>query len=125
MYLHSVGLTPRGPTERHTFTKADRLLKRSDFLKLTQTGRRIQSKYFIAYVRHNNFQHCRLGITVTRKVGKAATRNRIKRLAREFFRQNRYMINGHWDINLIAKREAADIPNKVILNNLEVIFAQI
>jgi ribonuclease P protein component len=120
-----VVLTQRGPSERQTFTKGDRLLKRSDFVQLAQRGKRLQNRYFIAIASQNNFQRCRLGITVTRKVGNAATRNRIKRVAREFFRQNRHLINGNWDINLIAKREAADIPNKLIFNYLEEIFARI
>jgi ribonuclease P protein component len=110
---------------RKTFTKDDRLLKRSDFLILSNCGKRIQNRKFIAYFCQNNLNHCRLGLTVTRKVGKAVKRNRIKRLAREYFRQNRHIFKDHWDISLIAKRESVDISNKALLSDLENIFVRI
>jgi ribonuclease P protein component len=58
-------------------------------------------------------------------VGKAATRNRIKRLAREYFRQNRHIFTEHWDISLIAKRQSAGISNGAMFQSLENIFDQI
>jgi ribonuclease P protein component len=58
-------------------------------------------------------------------VGKAATRNRIKRLAREYFRQNRHIFKEHWDISLIAKRQSAGIANVAMFQSLENIFDQI
>jgi len=64
----------------------------------------------------------RLGITVTKKVGKAAERNKIKRLIREYFRQNRHHITGNWDINLIAKKEAANQESDRILESVRQIF---
>jgi len=48
----------------------------------------------------------RLGITVTRKVGNAVRRNRIKRLVREWFRTAESAL-GAYDVVVIAKR---DIP---------------
>ena len=68
------------------------------------------------------YERTRLGITVTKKVGKAAERNKIKRLIREYFRQNRHRIMGNWDINIIAKREAADQESDRILESVRQIF---
>ncbi|MBV1858982.1 MAG: ribonuclease P protein component [Nannocystaceae bacterium] len=48
----------------------------------------------------------RLGVTVTRKVGRAHQRNRIKRLAREVFRQERALLPPGYDMVLVAKRNA-------------------
>jgi ribonuclease P protein component len=112
-------------SKRNAFTKDDRLLKRSDFLRLSRNGKRIQNRYFIVYISKNDIQRCRLGVTVTRKVGKAVARNRIKRLAREYFRQNRHLIKDHWDISLIAKRESIEVPNHTLLSALENIFVRI
>ncbi|MGD8834655.1 MAG: ribonuclease P protein component [Desulfobacteraceae bacterium] len=115
----------RVSSSRNTFTKGDRLLHRSDFVRLSKDGKRFQNRYFIAYCCKNNFGRSRLGITVTRRVGKAAKRNRIKRLAREYFRQNRHIFQEYWDINIIAKKESVELPNKSTLSSLENIFARI
>jgi ribonuclease P protein component len=62
---------------------------------------------------------------VTRKVGRAVKRNRIKRLIREYFRHHRHLISGKWDINVIAKKEAADLSSEEIFGSLQNIFERI
>ncbi len=94
-------------------------------MRLHQTGYRLQNRLFIAYVRGNQLDCCRLGITVTRQVGKANTRNRIKRLAREYFRLNRHGFEKKLDISIIAKRECAELPNHAITRSLGKIFVRI
>lgn len=118
-------LEPKDPTAVQTYTKADRLLRRSEFLLLAQNGRKLQNRFFIAYAGPNTLNRCRLGITVTRRVGKAAVRNRLKRITRNFFRLNRHVLKKHWDISIIAKKAAADIPSSRAVSSLEGLFAQI
>jgi ribonuclease P protein component len=50
----------------------------------------------------------RLGITVTRKIGNAVARNRIKRLVREVFRQNRQRLPSGLDLVFVAKQQAGE-----------------
>lgn len=45
-----------------------------------------------------------MGMAVTRKTGPAVTRNRIKRVIREFFRLNQHEICGGLDIAVVPKR---------------------
>ena len=66
--------------------------------------------------------HSRLGVTVTKKVGQAVERNRIKRIVREFFRINRHCLSGRWDINIIAKRQSAGIRSEKAFRSLQKIF---
>jgi ribonuclease P protein component len=51
----------------------------------------------------------RLGLTVSRKVGNAVVRNRVKRRVREWFRRTRSSFAGSWDIIVIARRDAAEL----------------
>lgn len=46
----------------------------------------------------------RLGLTVSRKVGKAVWRNRVRRVLREFFRLHQAMIEKPLDIVVVPKR---------------------
>ncbi len=110
---------------RFFFTKADRILKRSEFLQLSKFGKKIQNRHFVAIFAPDRFQRTRLGVTVTRKVGNATTRNRIKRFSREYFRLNRHFITGYWDINIIAKNKAADLSSKQAFLSLQKIFDSI
>ena len=110
---------------RFCFTKADRILKRSEFLKLSILGKKTQNRHFIAIFSPGRFQKTRFGVTVARKVGNAPTRNRIKRFSREYFRLNRHIITGYWDINIIAKKRAADLSSEQAFLSLREVFKNI
>jgi ribonuclease P protein component len=110
---------------QYSFTKADRILKRREFIALAKSGRRIQNECFIAVFSPGRHGHSRLGITVTKKVGGAVKRNRIKRLVREFFRLNRQYLSGEWDINIIAKNQISDITSEKAYQSLQNIFNRI
>jgi len=79
-------------------------MRRADFVAASERGERRSTRYFIVLLRdRKDGGPTRLGITVTRKVGGAVRRNRIKRLAREWFR-GRAREFGSCDLVLIAKR---------------------
>ena len=61
----------------------------------------------------------RLGITVTRKVGNAVARNRIKRMVREVFRQNRERLPAGLDVVWVAKQQAANASFADVLADFE------
>ena len=63
--------------------------------------------HFIVYGRGNGESYARLGITVSRKVGRAHTRNRIKRCVREAFRLNKEAMPAGWDLVLVARQGRA------------------
>jgi ribonuclease P protein component len=107
---------------RFSFTKADRILKRSEYVALSTSGKRVQNNEFIAYFVPAQHNQSRLGVTVTKKVGQAVERNRLKRMVREFFRLNRHCLSGKWDINIIAKRRSAGITSEKANRSLENIF---
>lgn len=65
----------------------ERLRSQSDFQRCYRRGRRIRSGHLAVHYVSNQEQSPRIGITVTRKVGTAVVRNRLKRQAREIYRQ--------------------------------------
>ncbi len=62
---------------------------------------------------------------MSRKVGNAVRRNRVKRLIRENIRRVRPLMSGGWHINIIAKRDAADLSWGEIGTALAQLFAGI
>ncbi len=69
--------------------KQRRLAKRPQFVRVYETGRKQYSRYAVLFVAGNDLQNSRIGITVTKKVGKANIRNRLKRWTREVYRRQR------------------------------------
>ncbi len=69
--------------------KSRRLAKRPEFVRVYETGRKQFSRYAVLFFAGNDLQRSRIGITVTKKVGKAIIRNRLKRWTREVYRRQR------------------------------------
>jgi ribonuclease P protein component len=83
--------------------KAMRLTRRREYLAMRGPGTvKARVEPFLAVVRQNGLGLNRLGVTVTRKVGKAVVRNRLKRAAREFFRLRQPSWPQGLDVLLIA-----------------------
>jgi len=72
-----------------SFPKAYRILRRDDFKRVYAQGKKVVGCYLILHILPNSLGHPRLGVTVTKKSGKAVVRNRWKRLVREAFRRNK------------------------------------
>ena len=65
----------------------------------------------------NSLDRHRLGIVASRRIGGAVVRNRVKRRLRELFRQlepNAISTAGGLDLVVIARREAADAPFRLL-----------
>lgn len=103
------------PAARFGFPKEARFRCREDFQHLWTVGRKQHTPHFLIYWAHSDVGQTqgRLGVTVSRKVGNAVVRNRIKRLVRERFRLLRPRI-GAIDLSIIAKRSASDVVNPIL-----------
>ena len=91
--------------EDNSFPKILRIRKKKDFQALYSEGKRYFTENFIIFIRKNGLEFPRLGITVTRKYGKAVKRNRMKRLIREFFRQNKKLFKVGYDYLIVVKKD--------------------
>lgn len=94
-------------------------------MQLQKCGTKIQDRNFIVIYFGGRFEKQRIGITVSKKIGNAIQRNKIKRLIREHFRMNRDKIAEFMDIHVIAKKKAAEIPADMIFESLDSMFKKI
>lgn len=89
-------------------------MKFSASLKLNHVFRRLYrtngfaGPYLILYARKNRGETNRVGITVSKKLGKAHIRNRIRRRLREAYRLNEDKFQPGWDIVVVGRGKALD-----------------
>jgi ribonuclease P protein component len=92
--------------------RSKRLRKRSGFLAVEQHGQRASGRNLVLYAMlptdGESARDVRLGITVSRKVGSAVVRNRVKRWVRESYRKMAQAIPRGTDLVVIAKPSAAN-----------------
>ncbi|ABA90380.1 ribonuclease P, protein component [Syntrophotalea carbinolica DSM 2380] len=94
-----------------------------EYRRLRRNGRRRHTRNFIIYTQlRENSGPARLGLTVSRKVGRAVTRNRVKRLLREFFRLHQSFIGCGQDVSIVAKPGAANLDYWQICDELAFLF---
>lgn len=99
-------------------TRARRVRKRREFLRLQQRGRLRGRGRFVVITEDKRSGESRIGITTSRRVGNAVTRNRIKRMVREFFRTHRSLLETPQDILVIARPQAATATYEQVVREL-------
>ncbi len=85
-------------TAQFSFPRTDRLTSRRQFTTVYETGRRVRGSAVTVFGLENRHGHCRVGFTVTRKLGNAVVRNQIRRILREIYRVNRLSSTGSFDL---------------------------
>lgn len=81
------------------------------FRSLYAKGKSAARKGMVLYVRrHRSPAVNHLGITVSVKLGCAVVRNRIRRRLREVYRLNETRLKGGFDIVIVGRRAAAEMP---------------
>jgi len=99
------------------FPKHERLLKRTDFLRISRQGSKVQTSGFIILRTESPGPAVRIGITVSGKVGNAVTRNRLKRCVREFYRHNKSLF-APGDYSIIARQGSASLECRDVCREL-------
>lgn len=89
------------------FPKTERIRKRADYLRIQTQGRKVFTPSLIAFTVYREKAPPRLGITVSKRVGVAVVRTRVKRLLREVFRQNKGLLPHGLQLVIVAKADAA------------------
>lgn len=111
-----------------TFPKILRILFRGHFQKINREGKKFAGKtvYFqYQEVSHLRADRTRLGITVSKKYGKAHDRNRFKRVVREAFRESYNSIPKGLDIHISPKLPRSEICKQMVLNDIQSLLKQI
>ena len=76
-------------SQTNNFPKDNRLYGRNALRNVVQNGKRLKGKVLsLSYI---DGEPTRFAISVLKRYGKAVARNRIKRIIREFLRQNKYL----------------------------------
>jgi len=100
--------------EEIVMDKKLRLRSNEDFKKVYKYGKSYWNRNLVIYFRKNELDHCRIGFTVTKKIGNSVVRNKIRRRMKEIIRKNIDNISGEYDIILVPKKNVADIDYKTL-----------
>jgi ribonuclease P protein component len=125
-------------TARQTFPRRLRLQRRREFLRVQRSGAKHHTRFFLVFVAPSllrgrapsspaggGLPSTRLGVTVTRKVGKAVKRNRIKRLVREAFRREHHGLPAGLDMVWVAKRDAVESTLEAVVHDMRALAGRL
>lgn len=101
--------SPARPTPSFRLRKQEHLLRRRDFLRVQGEGKKFISPHFLWFGSPSPDGLLRIGLTVSKRVGTAVVRNRVKRLLREAFRHHKALFPPTWELVAIARPEAARV----------------
>lgn len=108
-------------------SKRSRLSRSSEFQRVYRQGKSAASRFLVLYY----FEHPpgtpaeepRLGLSVSKKVGGAVVRNRIKRLLREAFQASAPRLPHRYDYVVIARPALAELSERQARGEKDLVLA--
>ena len=113
------------PKKTQGLCHADRLHSKREFEAVYLNGEQLHCANGIVTYLPNDLGIARLGLSVSRKIGHAATRNRVKRRIREAFRRNSALRSRGVDIVVQPRRNSQPAWEKNFLAGLHGVFKEI
>lgn len=87
---------------------SESLKKNRDFQSVYKSGTSKANKYLVMYVKENNTERNRIGISVSKKVGNSVVRHHLARLIREGYRLQEELFRSGLDVVIIARVNSKD-----------------
>ncbi len=94
--------------------KFRRLRLKEDFDRIFKEAGRCSGSGLTVRVLPNGLSYSRLGLMIGKKAGNAVTRNRVRRILREYFRLETCGLDSHLDIVVTAYKPMVRVSNQDI-----------
>mgnify|MGYP005839833727 CR=1 FL=1 len=88
--------------------RKNRLTRSSDFQRVRSQGRSWSDRLLVVSRAPNGLEVTRFGFSVSRRIGGAVERNRVRRLMREAVRLQHDLVAPGWDVVFIARKGVGD-----------------
>lgn len=80
-----------------------RISKSRDYKLVYEKGKKFSGRYIIVYIKENNLGCNRFGFVVSKKIGSAVVRNRVKRQLRAIINGEKNNLKEGFDIVIICR----------------------
>jgi len=108
-YMHMIEKDRRSEGV-YKLKKEFRIKKNKEFQEVFKKGQSFANRQFVVYKLGKQEQkHFRIGLSVSKKIGNAVTRNRVKRYIRQAFLELEMKLNPEADYVIIARKPVADM----------------
>lgn len=102
-----------------------RLTKNFEFISVYKKGRRAGCHLFTMYAKENDLEYTRLGVSVSKKIGKSVVRNKVKRRIKEAFRTSYGSIKRGFDVVISVKEDVKNADYKEIKKQMIVLLKKL
>lgn len=95
------------------------LKRNNDYRRIYAKGKYFTSPIMVTYVKKNGRAYTRMGITASKKIGKAVKRNRARRIIREAYRTVAANIPYGYDIVFVARGKTPYVKSTDIIKAMQ------
>lgn len=95
------------------------LCKNNDFRRAYSKGKSFVGSLAVSYVRSNRLGVTRIGITTSKKIGNAVSRNRSRRVIREAYRGLSERVKSGYDLVFVARGKTPHVKSTDVKRQLE------